>query len=44
MKQAEEREQMGGDLLAELAAAVREQIRSAKEQYESVAKQEANCA
>jgi hypothetical protein len=39
-KQAEEREQEGRDLLAELAATVREQIERAKTQYESLAKQD----
>jgi hypothetical protein len=43
-KQAEERELEGRDLLAELAAAVREQIELAKKQYESLAKQEAKPA
>lgn len=43
-KQAEEREQEGGDLLAELAAAVLGQIELAKKQYESLAEQEANPA
>jgi DnaJ-class molecular chaperone len=38
--QAEEIEQAGGDLLAELAAAVREQIERAKKKYESLPKQE----
>jgi hypothetical protein len=40
MKQAEEREQEGRDLLAELAAAVREQIERAKKEYETLAKEE----
>ena len=40
-KQAEEREQEGGDLLAELATAVREQIEVAKKKHESLAQQEA---
>jgi hypothetical protein len=40
-KQAEEREQEGGDLLAELATAVREQIELAKKKHESLAQQEA---
>jgi hypothetical protein len=39
-KQAEEREQEGRDLLAELAAAVREQIERAKKEYEVLAKQD----
>jgi len=39
-KQAEEREQEGRDLLAELATAVREQIERAKAKYESLLKQE----
>jgi septal ring factor EnvC (AmiA/AmiB activator) len=43
-KQAERREQEGRDLLAELAAAVREQIDSAKKQYDSLARQEAKPA
>ena len=43
-KQAEEREQEGGDLLAELAAAVREQIELAKKKHASLAKQEAKPA
>jgi predicted nucleic acid-binding Zn-ribbon protein len=41
-KQAEECEQEGRDLLAELAAAVREQIGQAKREYEVLAKQEGN--
>jgi hypothetical protein len=43
-KQADEKEQEGRDLLAELAAAVREQIELAKMQYDSLAKQEAKPA
>jgi hypothetical protein len=43
-KQAEERELEGRDLLAELAAAVREQIALAKKKYGSLAKQEAKPA
>jgi hypothetical protein len=43
-KQAEEREHGGGDLLAELATAVRKQIELAKKKHESLAKQEANPA
>ena len=39
-KQAEEREQEGRDLLAELATAVREQIERAKKKHESLLKQE----
>jgi len=39
-KQAEEREQEGRDLLAELATAVREQIERAKKEYETAAKQD----
>jgi hypothetical protein len=39
-KQAEEREQAGGDLLAELATAVREQIGRTKKEYEALAKQD----
>lgn len=39
-KQAEEREQEGGDLLAELAAAVGEQIEQAKKEHETLAKQD----
>jgi hypothetical protein len=39
-KQAEEREQAGGDLLAELASDVREQIERAKRKHESLLKQE----
>jgi hypothetical protein len=37
-KQAEEREQVGGDLLAELAATVHEQIQRTKKEYEVLAK------
>jgi len=37
-KQAEEREQAGGDLLAELAATVRERIERTKKEYETIAK------
>jgi len=37
-KQAEEREQAGGDLLVELAATVREQIARTKKEYDSCAK------
>jgi hypothetical protein len=40
-KQNEDREQDGGDLLAELAAAVREQIVRARKAYEALAEQEA---
>ena len=43
-KQADERQQDGRDLLAELAAAVRGQIELAKKQYETLAKQEAKPA
>ena len=43
-KQAEEKELGGRDLLAELAAAAREQIELTKKQYESFAKQEARPA
>ena len=39
-KQAEESEQEGRDLLAELAAAVREQIERTKKEYEALAKQD----
>ena len=39
-KQAEESEQAGRDLLAELATAVREQIERAKKEYEALAKQD----
>jgi hypothetical protein len=39
-KQAEERERAGGDLLAELAASVRQQIERAKKEYEALAKPE----
>ena len=39
-KEAEEREQAGGDLLNELAAAVREQIERAKKKHESLLKRE----
>jgi acetolactate synthase small subunit len=39
-KQAEESEQMGRDLLAELANAVREQIERTKKEYEALAKQD----
>jgi hypothetical protein len=39
-KQAEEREQEGGDLLGELATSVREQIERAEHEYESLAKNE----
>jgi hypothetical protein len=39
-KQAEESEQAGRDLLAELAAAVREQIERAKKEYEALAKRD----
>jgi hypothetical protein len=39
-KQAEEREQEGRDLLAELATAVRERIERTKKEYETVAKQD----
>jgi len=38
-KQAEERERAGGDLLAELAISVREQIGRTKTEYEALAKQ-----
>jgi chromosome segregation ATPase len=40
-KQAEQRGQEGGDLLAELATAVREQIEVARKRHESLAKREA---
>jgi hypothetical protein len=43
-KQAEDREQEGGDLLAELAYAVRDQIESAKKRHAALAKQEAKPA
>ncbi|MGA2738632.1 MAG: J domain-containing protein [Bryobacteraceae bacterium] len=43
-KQAEQSEQEGRDLLAELANAVREQIELAKKKYESLARQEARTA
>jgi hypothetical protein len=43
-RQAEEREQEGRDLLAELATAVRAQIESVRKEYESLAKQEGNIA
>jgi hypothetical protein len=43
-KQAEDREQDGGDLLAELAAAVREQIVQARKECDALAKQEAKPA
>jgi hypothetical protein len=39
-KDAEEREQEGRDLLAELAASVREQIQRAKNEYEELAKEQ----
>jgi uncharacterized protein (DUF342 family) len=39
-KQAEEREYEGRDLLAELAAAVREQIERTKKEHEALAKQD----
>ncbi len=39
-KLAEEREQKGGDLLAELATAVREQIERNKKEYEALEKQD----
>jgi hypothetical protein len=39
-KQAEEREQAGGDLLAELATDVRQQIERTKKEYEALAKQD----
>lgn len=39
-KQAEDSEQAGRDLLAELATAVREQIERAKKEYEDLAKQD----
>jgi hypothetical protein len=38
-KQAEEREQEGGDLLAELATAVRAQIEQARTEYEALAQE-----
>ena len=41
-KQAEEVQQKGRDLLAELAAAVRERIQLAKKEYEALAKQSGN--
>jgi hypothetical protein len=43
-KRAEEKQREGRDLLAELAAAVREQIELAKKQYEALAKREAESA
>ena len=43
-KQAEEKEQEGRDLLAELATAVREQIEQAKREYDTLSKQEGNRA
>jgi hypothetical protein len=43
-KQAEDREQEGGDLLAELAADVREQFGRARKEYEALAKQEGKTA
>lgn len=43
-KQAEEREQEGRDLLADLAIAVREQIEWAKKEYESLYRNEGNLA
>jgi hypothetical protein len=43
-KQAEESEQEGRDLLADLATAVREQIEASKRKHESLAKQEAKPA
>ena len=39
-KQAEESEQAGRDLLAELATTVREQIERTKKEYEALAKQD----
>ena len=39
-KQAEESEQAGRDLLAELATDVREQIERTKKEYEALAKQD----
>ena len=39
-KQAEESEQAGRDLLAELATAVREQVSRTKKEYETLAKQD----
>jgi hypothetical protein len=41
-KDAEEREQEGRDLLAELAASVKDQIERAKNEYEALAEQEKN--
>ncbi|MGA2715823.1 MAG: hypothetical protein ABSG41_22200 [Bryobacteraceae bacterium] len=43
-KQAEESEQAGRDMLAELETAVREQIELAKREYEALAKQEVKTA
>jgi hypothetical protein len=43
-KQAEVREQAGGDLLAELAASVREQIERTKKEYEALVKVKVNLA
>jgi hypothetical protein len=43
-KQAEEREQEGRDLLAELATAVRRQIELIKKEYESAVMEEGNLA
>jgi len=40
-KQAEEKEQVGRDLLAELAASVKEQIERAKSEYDALARQAA---
>jgi hypothetical protein len=37
-KQAEDREQAGGDLLAELAATIREQVERTRKEYEALAK------
>jgi hypothetical protein len=43
-KQAEDRGQEGGDLLAELATVVREQIGRTRKEYEALAKQEGQTA
>jgi chromosome segregation ATPase len=43
-KQAEEREQQGSDLIAELAAAVRERIELAKRRYAALAEEEVGTA
>jgi predicted nucleic acid-binding Zn-ribbon protein len=44
MKQAEEKQRDGGDLLAELEKSVRGQIDAARKEYEAIAKQEAKPA